>query len=217
MFTQSFSAVTPPARYDAVPWTLVRVEEAVTVDGVFTLITSMAVAADSTPATPAPVAVTVTSATLEVGFYRFQFVDGAGNTAPFTAPVRAPTLTGSQLAYIPSLTYMGALLRARTKDANGDELGTFTATTRPTDAQVLALIDLAAAEVATRINEEFRVRYVESARSVIALRTAMHIEVSYFPEETESRDSAFARFSRQYNDAVQELTEATGPLGLILG
>lgn len=217
MFTQSFPQVTPLPRYDGIPWTLVIVQEAPPVDGVFVTIATVAVVpVDPTPDTPDPMAITITTAMLAYGRYRFAFLDALGNQSPFSVPILAPDIAGD-VPYLPTLADVGALARARTKDSNGVELGTFTAATRPTDSQVLRLIDLAAAEVATRTNQTFSLRYYESARSVIALRTAMSIEVSYFPEETDSRDSAYGRFAREYADALGELTEATGPLGLMLG
>jgi hypothetical protein len=47
----------------------------------------------------------------------------------------------------PSVLDVAALLRARTKDSNGMEVGTFNDDTRPTSAQVLTLIDQAVADV----------------------------------------------------------------------
>jgi hypothetical protein len=41
----------------------------------------------------------------------------------------------------PSVADVAALLRARTKDVNGEEIGTFNDDTRPTSAQVLTLIE----------------------------------------------------------------------------
>jgi hypothetical protein len=40
---------------------------------------------------------------------------------------------------VPSVLDVAALLRARTKDVNGVEVGTFTDDTRPTSSQVLRL------------------------------------------------------------------------------
>lgn len=216
MFAQSFSQVTPPARYDGVPWTLVIVQEAPPVDGVFVTIATVTVPLDATPDTPNPVAITITTATLEYGRYRFAFQDAAGNQSPFSAPVLAPSVAGVSVSYLPSLADVGALVRARTKIAGGQEVGTFTTQTRPTDTQVTALIDLAAAEVATKVDQPIVEPYAADARNVVALRTSMHIEVSFFPEEAESRDSAYGRFAGQYATAVTELTQALKPHGLRL-
>ena len=46
---------------------------------------------------------------------------------------------------------VAALLRARTKDINGDEVGTFNDDTRPMSAQVLRLIDEAVGDIQARM------------------------------------------------------------------
>jgi hypothetical protein len=48
---------------------------------------------------------------------------------------------------------VAALLRARTKDAGGNELGQWTPETRPTLAQVQETLDLAAGVVTARVGE----------------------------------------------------------------
>jgi hypothetical protein len=91
VFTHSFDNVTPPARYDGVAWTRVLVEEAAVEAGPFTQIAAHAIAADATPSTPDPIDVTVATATLERGWFRFRFDTGAGTSAsPYTAAVFSP-------------------------------------------------------------------------------------------------------------------------------
>jgi hypothetical protein len=51
----------------------------------------------------------------------------------------------------PSVADVAALLRARTKDVNGDEIGTFNDDTRPTSAQVITLIDEAVVDIQARM------------------------------------------------------------------
>lgn len=89
-FVQSFSAVTPPPRYDAVPWTQVQVWESETEDGTYALIDTQAIAVDATPASPNTVSVTTNDAVFAVGWYRIRFVDGSGNLSNYTSPVLAP-------------------------------------------------------------------------------------------------------------------------------
>lgn len=91
-FVHSFDDVTPPARFDSVPWTRVRVEESATESGTFTEIAALAVANDPTPETPNPIDVTVATATLERAWFRFRFDTGASSaTSPYTAPVFSPS------------------------------------------------------------------------------------------------------------------------------
>jgi len=51
----------------------------------------------------------------------------------------------------PSVADVAALLRARTKDINGDEIGTFNDDTRPTSSQALTLIGEAVADIQARM------------------------------------------------------------------
>lgn len=89
-YVQSFSAVTPPPRYDDVPWTELEVWEAEEEDGTYALIDTVAIDEDATPDTPNTVSITTTEATLAVGWYRIRFLDGSGNVSNYTAPVLAP-------------------------------------------------------------------------------------------------------------------------------
>lgn len=89
-YVQSFSAVTPPPRYDAVAWTDLEIWESATEAGAFLLIDTQGIAVDATPATPNTVMVTTTEAALAEGWYKFRFLDAAPNYSNFTEPVLAP-------------------------------------------------------------------------------------------------------------------------------
>lgn len=93
-FAHSFNDVYPPARFDGVAWTRVRVQESAASTGPWTQIADQAIAIDATPETPNPLDITVTTATLERGYFRFQFVDAATNTSPFTDAVFSPAAVG---------------------------------------------------------------------------------------------------------------------------
>lgn len=94
-YIHSFQDVTPPARYDGLPWVNARVEEAAAEAGPFTQIASLALPVDADPSTPNPVDLTVTTATLERGWYRWRFDDAAGRLSPYTAPVFSPAADGT--------------------------------------------------------------------------------------------------------------------------
>jgi hypothetical protein len=83
----------------------------------------------------------------------------------------------------PTVDSVAQILRARTKDDQGQELGTFTAATRPTDVQVSGLIATAQADVIAQTGPLLGVLTQEAARSAVAMRTAMLVELSYFPEQ----------------------------------
>lgn len=89
-YVKSFSGVTPPARFDGLPWTAVRIKESATAAGSFSLIDTLSIVATSTPDLPGPMNFTTTHAVLESGYYTFQFTDQAGTLAPATSPVLSP-------------------------------------------------------------------------------------------------------------------------------
>jgi hypothetical protein len=87
---------------------------------------------------------------------------------------------------------VAAVLRARTRDANGDEVGEWTTKTRPTLAEVQDLIVVAQEQVASEIGaSEIPANAVAAARQAIVMRTALLIEDGYFPEQIGSGDSPF--------------------------
>jgi hypothetical protein len=110
----------------------------------------------------------------------------------------------------PDVSDVGALLRARTKDLNGAELGTFNDDTRPTGAQAQALCvhasDEVYAELGPYANLAASIKF--SARRLVALRAAMLIELSYFPEQVRSDKSAYERYRELYEATLPRLREA---------
>ena len=97
---------------------------------------------------------------------------------------------------------VAALLRARTKDDAGVELGQWTAETRPTLAQVDETLDLAAGIVTARVGTP--VDACAGAFSVaVAFEAACIIEKSYFPEQVESGRSQYDQL-RAEADAILE-------------
>lgn len=98
-------------------------------------------------------------------------------------------------------------MRARLKTAGGGELTTFTADTRPTDAEVDALIAQAAEDVYTHTGD-VPVVLKPAAAAVAALGTAMLIESGYYPEQIASGRSAWEAFRQMYNDRLASLLEA---------
>lgn len=122
------------------------------------------------------------------------------------------TLTPDPLAvaWRPSVAEVGALLRARTKDDGGNELGTFTAATRPTNAQVEYLISQATGHVASKVgttDELCTPELTSKARHVTVLYTALLIELTYFPEQVARNISPYSQHKVLYDDAEKELLE----------
>lgn len=108
----------------------------------------------------------------------------------------------------PDIAAVGALIRARTRDENGTELGTFTDQTRPTEAEVSVFIDQAMAEVFLRIPldnvADLGERLLDYALYVVAIRAAMAVELSYHPDRTEE-GSAYGRLRELFEQAMTAL------------
>lgn len=110
--------------------------------------------------------------------------------------------------WTPELAAVGALLRARTKDDDGNELGTFTADTRPTGEQVTALIPDALGDVASVVGNEIPEPLRSQARFVVALGTAMLVELSYFPEQVGTVTSPYDNLKVLYDERLARLRTA---------
>jgi hypothetical protein len=93
-FVQTFSGVLAPVRSDNVPWTNVYVQEASSASGPWTTISTQAWT-DLNPATAEPTTITVTTATLESGWYRMYWTDGASAASPHTAAVYTDSSTST--------------------------------------------------------------------------------------------------------------------------
>lgn len=118
--------------------------------------------------------------------------------------------------WAPSVGQVAAILRARTRGketiaaSSAREQGTFTATTRPTAAQVTELIELACGDVAAKFagrspcTDSLRI----SAASAAAYRAAQLVEISYFPERASGEGTAFAALGELWRDAAASVAAA---------
>lgn len=104
----SFEDYTPPARFDSLAWTQVRVEEAAASTGTWATIETIALSpTDADPSDPAARSFTtdLASDTADL-WYRVVFLDAAGDTSQPSTPVQnsasavAPFATVSELARI---------------------------------------------------------------------------------------------------------------------
>jgi len=112
--------------------------------------------------------------------------------------------------FTPSVAELSALLRARTKNAVGGE-GTFTADTRPTNDQVIVLIDFVVGEVEGAVGPELPAVLHRQAKRCIMLGTAALVELSYFPEQQNQGGadrSAAASYREMYETALGRLAAA---------
>lgn len=101
---------------------------------------------------------------------------------------------------LPTVDDIGAMLRARTQDNDDQELGTFTADTRPTDEEVERLIGQAATVVYNSTGDLSGLTCAnadmirEGAKYLISVLACCLVELSYFPEQVRSNRSAFQEY-----------------------
>lgn len=81
--------LTPPTRInDDEPFTTLNIREAATATGTYTVIDTQAWT-DTTPSTAAATSVETTEATLEIGWYQFQWEDATGAVTQWWGPIAA--------------------------------------------------------------------------------------------------------------------------------
>lgn len=105
----------------------------------------------------------------------------------------------------PTPTDVAALLHARTKDLTGVELGDFTANTRPTDVEVVRLIDMAYDEVTGQSGTLLVDPCASAGRALIIIRAAMWVEASFFPEQVRSDRSVYQELADEFTNGLPRL------------
>jgi hypothetical protein len=110
----------------------------------------------------------------------------------------------------PTVEQVALLLRARTKDSQGNEVGTFDDDTRPTGDQVDEQIDAAMGLVGIRFpaTDKMTPEQVVAFQALVAYRAALRVEKSYFPEQVRSDRSAYAQLREEYLDDLQAFVES---------
>jgi hypothetical protein len=120
----------------------------------------------------------------------------------------------------PTVDDVARLLRARTKDQFGNEVGTFDADTRPTADQVDEQIDASFTTIAIRLPPVAQLadELLPALAAVVALHAACLIEKSYFPEQVNSDRSAYAQLVAELavdmqalSDVARGVSAAAGP------
>jgi len=115
--------------------------------------------------------------------------------------------------YTPDVASVGALLRARTRDTNGNEIGTFTEQTRPTGDQVLSLIRTAVGDLSSAVGSDLAETFHVAAQQLAVYRAAALIELSFYPEQVALGRSPYAQILALYNDALAALRLAIEDAG----
>lgn len=107
--------------------------------------------------------------------------------------------------FTPSVSEVGAELLSRTKDQYGNETGTFSGTTTPTDTQVEALISKAADRVSLKIGTEVPAALRQDAKDIVALRAAMMVEQTLFADQITSNRSPYPVLLERYKAELADL------------
>lgn len=104
----------------------------------------------------------------------------------------------------PTVQDVAALIRSRTKDSNGNEIGNFTGDTRPTDVQVEDHIARAVTLLHARVGK-VGAGCAPLAQQVAAYGAAAEIERSYFSEQARRDMSAYQYLTAQYEELITGL------------
>jgi hypothetical protein len=216
MFIVTLEGFIPLPRFDGEPFLNARIEEASTADGPWGDLGLFPLSPlDADPSNPMARSFTVDNATLEHGWYRVVFIDADADTVT-VGPVQ--NVLDPVESYRASVQDVADLLRARTLSQNGVEIGTFTDLTRPTDEQVLRLIDKAQGDVSARIGLSVPSMFIHDAQNLVAIRAAMYVELSYFPEQIRANKSVYPELLALWDQQLAALIasiEAAGEDGLL--
>lgn len=106
--------------------------------------------------------------------------------------------------WAPSPADVGAILRTRTKDRNGNEPGTFNSDTRPTGDSAADLIDTIVTEIAADCGA-IPDLIQDYARRTAAMGTAAEVELTYWPEQSSRSGSTYDRLYARYQDMFTRL------------
>lgn len=114
----SFAGYTPPARFDAVPWTDAQIEEAATEDGSYTVIDTVSLGTpDADPSSPAARDFTTVLGTEADLWYRVVFVDASLTTSTPTTPVQNSVSTILDAEPYATVDELARILKIRTPSA----------------------------------------------------------------------------------------------------
>lgn len=223
-FVVTLEDITPPRRADA-PWTQALMYEGPTSAGAWTLIETILFTPniDADPRNPQSRDLTTTHATADSGlYYSVVFKDGAGNSSQRSVAVFNNPF-GSNVNWRPTVEEVAAMIRARTVDDDGNEVGTFTADTTPSYEQVDELIDKAVedlypifkstvpdAPVPPNVSPE---AYREAVSALAAARAALLVELTHFGKEVANGNSPY---KQMWEDYRQQLLQVATMLGLVV-
>lgn len=194
----------PSPRYDEQPWTEVRVDQCDDpIKGEWKEVEAVKLEPVDEDATK-PRLRSITTEKASKAWLRLVFLHEKGEDQP------SPYVSAALPPYLPTVSAVSSLLRARTYDvgsselAGGDLLGEFGENTRPTAEQVEEEIRQAARDVAVALGG-VPGELVEEARRVTALKAAAEVERSYIPEQSAETQTIYQTLRLTYNEEVEKL------------
>jgi hypothetical protein len=200
MIFVSLQGFVPSARFDGNPWTKAIIQEAPEMIGPWTVIETVTLSPiDTDPENPIGRNFSF-EGTIANGWYQVVFTDTGATESETSLPIH------NVANYVPQISQVGALLRARTKDSAGNETGTFNADTRPTFQQVQELIYSAVGTLKARAGEVIPDQLIQEATRLAALRAAMLVELAYFPEMVATGRSPYAQYEKMWEEGYGDGT-----------
>lgn len=200
--------ITPPERYDSVAWMAWHIEEGSVEPGPFVEIDNKPLTPiDPDPRYPAARDLTTDNGSAEGMWYRVRFRDVNNQFSSYSAPIHnAPSVD------LPNIRQVALHIRSRTITRNTNEFrGTFTHETRPTADEAAEAVEIARDDVLTdvgKLPDGLQAEAYAAVRSLIALRAAMIIERSYYPEQVGTDKSPYPALRDDYNDRLPRVIEA---------
>lgn len=112
----------------------------------------------------------------------------------------------------PTVEEVARWIRARTKDAQGNEVGTFDDETRPTAVQVEEQIDVSVALVGMRLPplDKLPAELLPAVAGVVSLDAACSIEKGYWPEQVRDNRSSYEFLKAERDQELEALAQAAG-------
>ncbi len=205
LYVVSFTDIAPPIRYDGRGWTTVRIAQASVLAGPWTVIDTQLLTVDADPSNPAARNITTSQATTQEGFFTLTFIDATGATSqPQMQVMNQP----SEIR--PTVAELGAFMRSRTVIAGsgGNEAGTFNANTRPTAAEADLIIDQAVDAVLMQTGAEIPDRLIAQSRYAVLLYAAQLVELTFYRNEVNRDQSAYAQYEQLFKDTIAGLRGA---------
>lgn len=113
--------------------------------------------------------------------------------------------TPETFPWLPTADDVAALLRARTKDSTGRELGTWSDDTRPSTTEVESIIVLASRQTIGTTYDGGPCDALVAAAT--CYRAACIVELSYFPEQVRSDRSPYDELKQLLDETIVSLRE----------